>query len=173
MASSLSQLRFGTAYPLQCFRDGVLRPRGDLEVRAFQLRPETHCETVGPASLRSRPRGTRKLQAEILDRGYHGDTPINFRPSCESLAGSPGSGSICPGRPRHWSGARFVSHHVFIDSRKPGLSFGGCIVTNVATRGRVDRLTAEPCGSLVDHKMTSPALPSTCVVRRSFNPGLK
>jgi len=36
--------------------------------------------------------------------------------------------------------------------------------TNAAILGRSDKLMAEPCGSLADHSMTSPALPATCVV---------
>jgi hypothetical protein len=36
--------------------------------------------------------------------------------------------------------------------------------TKAATLGRFEELLALPCGSLVDHKMTSPVLPSICVV---------
>ena len=32
---------------------------------------------------------------------YHGNTPVSFLPSSESTTGSPGSGSRCPGIPRH------------------------------------------------------------------------
>jgi hypothetical protein len=45
--------------------------------------------------------------------------------------------------------------------------------TKAAMRGRSDRLAALPCGSFVDHKMTSPVWPSTCVVFQCFNLGLK
>jgi hypothetical protein len=45
--------------------------------------------------------------------------------------------------------------------------------TKAAILGRLDRLVAVPCGSLVDHRMTSPALPGTWVLFTRFRPGLK
>jgi hypothetical protein len=42
----------------------------------------------------------RRVSSSELPKGYQGNTPIRWRPSSESTAGTPGSGSSCPGMPR-------------------------------------------------------------------------
>ena len=44
------------------------------------------------------PDGT--IHGSSADGAYQGKTPISFKPNSERAAGTPGSGSSCPGRPR-------------------------------------------------------------------------